>query len=73
MSGKHVESNISLRIRMDQMWKILIGVWVLLCIESNRKRNVLERKHGEIDHLKRNEADNRIHSLYLDVFPSESS
>lgn len=44
MSGKDVESNISLRIRMDQMWKILIGVWVLLGVDSNRKKNVLDRK-----------------------------
>lgn len=44
MSGKDAKSDISLSFRMDQMWKMLIGVWVLLGVESNRKRDVLDRK-----------------------------
>lgn len=44
MSRKDVESGINLSIRVDQLWKMLIGVWVLLGVESNRKRDVLDRK-----------------------------
>lgn len=56
MCGKDKENYIGLSIRMDQMWEMLIRVWVLLDVEATRKMDVLSRKKTwETWLLKRNQ------------------
>ena len=56
MCGKDKENYIGLSIRMDQMWEMLIRVWVLLDVEATRKMDVSSRKKTwETWLLKRNQ------------------
>lgn len=58
---------------MDQMWEMLLGVWVVLGMGGIRKMGMLGgKKTGETWFLEGDGAGNRIHLLYSDSFDPES-